>query len=549
MILKNPSSVFVIKPFATQPSIAFSACRGASKDFSFLQISSINFSFFKAEKFSFLKNFMIAVSFFVAVYTFSSYEKHSLRSRIDCLAVVFSNVANADLTMIFSLQFFSFYFIMIFMSENKKKQAELFLKSHNFDCGVSVGFLTDRIFYDMNLGLFGGKEKSGQDMFKTWILPPEKKPKNQNVIVIDAGGTNFRSCLVSFDSEGEFSISDFKKTRMPGLEKELSKDEFFNQIADNIDYLRDKADRIGFCFSYAMKITKDGDGIPNAFSKEVKAPEVLGCPVGKTLAEKLYSRGWNKIQKIVLLNDTEAALLAGKSAAKNGTEFSSYIGFILGTGVNAAYVQPAVSLSADEKIEKQIIVCESGKCDKLPLSDFDLAMDKKCAVPKQYQLEKQESGAYLGPVALEILLFAAKEKLLSEFCAQKIMELKKLSLIEMDDFLYAPFADGTVSSLCENDGDREIIFTLFDALITRSAKNAAAILCANAKMSGEGKNCLRPIGILCNGTTFYKTHKLRERVETYLENYLTGELGIHYEILTLENDITLGAAVAASAKF
>lgn len=435
------------------------------------------------------------------------------------------------------------------MSENKKLQAELFLKKHNFDCGVSVDFLAERILYDMNLGLFGGKEKAGQDMFKTWILPPDEKPKNQNVIVIDAGGTNFRSCLVSFDGDGNFSISDFKKTKMPGVEKELSKDEFFNQIADNIEYLRDKADRIGFCFSYAMNITKDGDGIPNAFSKEVKAPEVLGCPVGKTLAEKLHSRGWNKIQKITLLNDTEAALLAGAAAAKNGTKFSSYIGFILGTGINAAYVQPAAESSLNgknEKIEKQIVVCESGKCDKIPLSDFDSSMDKKCAVPKQYPLEKQCSGAYLGPVALEMLLFAAKDKLVSDFCAQKIMELKKLSLIEIDDFLHSPFKAGTVSSLCENDGDREAIFVLFDELITRCAKNAAAILCANAKMSGEGKNCLHPIGILCNGTTFYKTHKLHERIESYLEDCLTRKLGIHYEILTLENDITLGTAIAAT---
>ena len=66
-------------------------------------------------------------------------------------------------------------------------------------------------------------------------------------------------------------------------------------------------------------------------------------------------------------------------------------------------------------------------------------------------------------------------------------------------------------------------------------------------MSGEGKSCLHPIGILCNGTTFYKTHKLHARIESYLEDCLTRKLGIHYEILTLENDITLGTAIAATA--
>lgn len=421
-----------------------------------------------------------------------------------------------------------------------ENQVNEFLKKNNFDNDISVDFLSEKILYDMNLGLFGGKEKSGEDMFRAWILPPEKRPENQNVIVIDAGGTNFRSCLVSFDKNGDFSISDFRKTKMPGVERELSKKEFFDAIAGNIEYLKNKSDRIGFCFSYAMNITKDGDGIPNAFSKEVKAPEVLGCPVGKTLAEVLHSRGWNKIKKIVLLNDTEAALLAGKAAAKNGTEFSSYIGFILGTGINAAYIQPKL----DGKIENQIIVCESGKCDKIPLSDFDKAMDKKCAVPKQYPLEKQCSGAYLGAVAFEMLLSAAEEKFLSDGTSKKIRNLEKLTLIEVDEFLHSPYKDGSICSLCENEDDREKIYLILDALIERCAKNAAAILSACAKMSGKGKNCLHPIGILCNGTTFYKTHKLHERIVSYLDKFLIKDNGIYYEILTLDNDITLGTAIA-----
>lgn len=424
-----------------------------------------------------------------------------------------------------------------------KEQVSTFLKKHNFNEELSVQHIADLIFYDMNLGLFGGSEKAGEDMFKAWILPPEQKPVNKNVIVIDAGGTNFRTCLVSFDEKGTFTISDFKKTKMPGIERELSKEEFFNEIADRIEYLRDRAERIGFCFSYAMSITEDADGIPNAFSKEVKAKEVLGCPVGKTLLEVLRARGWKKIEKVVLLNDTEAALLAGKACGKEGVNFSGFIGFIFGTGINAAYIQPEIN-TEEVKIKKQIVVCESGKCDKIPLSDFDKSMDKKCVVPKQYPLEKQCSGAYLGAVALEMLLSAADDGLLSAECAQKVKDLKSLSLIEADDFMHAPYKEGTVSSLCFNDEDREKIFLLFDALIDRAAKNGAAILCACARMSGEGKDCLHPIGMLCNGTTFYKTNRLYERIFSYLEDTLTKQNGIHYEILTVDDDITLGTAVA-----
>ena len=84
------------------------------------------------------------------------------------------------------------------------------------------------ILDDMNRGLNG--LKSDEDMIPTWCMPPKSKVVNKSVIVIDAGGTNFRSCLVTFDANGVASISEMEKTKMPGVEKELSKKEFFDQF-------------------------------------------------------------------------------------------------------------------------------------------------------------------------------------------------------------------------------------------------------------------------------------------------------------------------------
>ena len=415
-----------------------------------------------------------------------------------------------------------------------------FLLRHNFPTALDISSITSSILYDMNLGLgfVFSNEKSGQDMFRTWLLPPKNPPRCEKVIVIDAGGTNFRSCLVSFDESGNASVSDFRKTSMPGVEKELSKKEFFSKIADNIEYLKNKSEKIGFCFSYAMQITKDGDGIPNAFSKEIKAPEVLGVPVGKTLCEELSARGWNKIKKITLLNDTVSALLSG-AGAFGGRQFSSYIGFILGTGMNAAYIQPETGA-----VENQIIVCEAGKCDKIPLSDFDVTLDKKTAVPGQYKLEKGCSGAYLGKIGLEMLLSAAEESIFSSSANEKIKSLTDLTLIEMDSFLQNPFSESLVSELCENDDDRQKIYELFERAVDRTARYAASILSANAIQSGAGKNPLRPICIVANGTTFYKTHKLKQKIESYLYDFLTEKNSIYFEIVQVENDITIGTAVA-----
>ncbi len=434
------------------------------------------------------------------------------------------------------------------MSEKKMGELKMlakvnaFLSCHNFEVNKDINAVINSLLFDMNSALFGNtvNVKAGQDMIKTWMLPPKASPKNKSVIVIDAGGTNFRSCLVKFDSEGKPTITDLKKTSMPGIERELSKSEFFDKIADNIDYLKDKADSINFCFSYAMTITKDGDGIPNAFSKEIKAKEVLGLPVGKTLKETLVKRGWTSIKSVILMNDTLSALLAGTADIPQGTEYSSFIGFILGTGMNAAYIQ-----KAKDGVEKQIIVCESGKCDKISLSDFDRQVDKKTTVPGQYLLEKGCSGAYLGHVVYEALIKGADWGLFTQKSCENIKKLTSLNLIDTNAFMHSPLKKGNpVSDALTCDDDTRVAFEIIDAIFDRCARYAAAILAACVIQSDEGKDPCRPVCLLCNGTTFYKTYKLKERVTAYLEDVLVRQRSIYYDIVSKENDITLGTAAA-----
>ena len=419
-----------------------------------------------------------------------------------------------------------------------------FLMKHNFVNHIDVLSLAQGILDDMKRGL--KKEPADQDMIRTFCNPPEKTAKNESVIVIDAGGTNFRSCLVTFDQEGQPQISEMEKTRMPGVERELSRKEFFEQFAVNLEHLKNKADRIGFCFSYPMEIQENGDGILLGFSKEVKAPEVVGCKVGECLKEALAAHGWNTIKRITMCNDTVSALLAGAACAGDPHRYSSYIGYILGTGMNAAYLQPDCDCCG---IQKQIVVCESGKFRSVNRSDFDIEFDKTTVKPGSFFLEKQCSGAYLGPVSTIILQTAANESLFSEATNKALLALAEpLTLIEMDKFLHGPFNKGCILGkiACENasEEDLDIMYQLLDAVVERSARCSAAILTACAIQTGAGKNAAKPISILCNGTTFYKTWMVRERTAAYLDEILTNRLGIHWEIVSADNDITLGTAIA-----
>lgn len=439
---------------------------------------------------------------------------------------------------------------------NPKYAVNAFLGRHNFAVGgPDVNSAIRSMMYDMEEGLIRDPSNPpGQgpslDMIPTWAAPPESSPKNKSVIVIDAGGTNFRSCLVTFDASGIPTISDMQKTAMPATDREYGKKEFFDTIASYLDHLKNKATHIGFCFSYAMTITPEGDGKVIVFSKEIKAKEVIGSHVGASLSEALVARGWNKPEKIILLNDTTAALLAGASSATNGKMYDSYVGFILGTGMNAAYIESGKIAKIPASIKApaaQIVVCESGKSNKIARSEFDEAFDRTTNTPGLYGFEKMCSGAYLGPVSRLALVKAAEEGLFSASVASDLAKLDVLELKDMDQFFYGPYRTDTKLGAILAKGtedDRETAFRLLDAFVERAARLAAANLAAAVIKSGKGSNPAKPVSLLCEGTTFIRTHNLRERVVGYLNQVLTEERGLSYEIVTMDNAVTLGSAIA-----
>jgi hexokinase len=420
--------------------------------------------------------------------------------------------------------------------------------------GLDVGALTDALLYDMERGLTG--LSASQDMIPTWTAPPASRPKNMSVIAIDAGGTNFRSSLVSFDDNGRAEISMQEKTKMPATDKELSKAEFFDAMASNLDRLKGKSNRIGFCFSYAMKITPDEDGEGIVFSKEIKAREVEGERVGRGLSAALAGRGWQVPEKITLINDTKAALLSG-AAAHNGAEYSSFVGLILGTGLNSAYIERA-PIGKAAKIDRppaipqsQIVVCESGKFTQIPQSDFDRALDAETQTPGLYLIEKMCSGAYMGRLASLVVEAAAREGLFSKPLADGLQGLN-LSLKDMDRFLWSPFDSGAdwaktglgAITAKGTEDDYALMYLLLDSLVDRQARLAAGVAAAAVIKSGGGANPARPVCVVIEGTTVLKTRRLRERMFGYMSDILRARRR-YFDIITVENAITLGAAIAA----
>ena len=410
---------------------------------------------------------------------------------------------------------------------------------------VDIDKVCSMFLDEMGNGLSG--KKSSLMMIPTYIDTEENIPLGKSVIVLDAGGTNFRTATVRFDKPGIPTITKFQKFPMPGTggEGNVSKLEFFDRIADFITESVSDSSKIGFCFSYPTEIFPSGDGKLIHFVKEVKAPEVEGTMIGENLLAAIKRKGLDHNKEIVILNDTVATLLAGKAQEK---QYESYIGFILGTGTNCSYVEKNSCLGKLQNLNKnnsQAINMESGQFDLFKGGLLDQEFMSTTDKPKEGRFEKMISGAYQGPLALLVLKKAAETGLFSNECKKDILNISELNPVIMDSFLNNP--DNTQNMLnkfCTTKSDTIILFTLLDQLIERSAKLTASQLAAVVLKTDKGDDPTFPVSITADGTTYYKTRGLKFRTEFYLKDFLENKKNRYIEFSHIEDAPLIGAAVA-----
>ena len=139
----------------------------------------------------------------------------------------------------------------------------------------------------------GLENESGSSlkMIPTYTEVVSSLAKGEPVIVLDAGGTNFRTCLVTFDEQGLAHIEDFRKVSMPGVKEEVTAQQFLSTFADEVERLIDKSDKIGFCFSYAAAITRRPRRHPFGILQGDQGHRGLGKKVGASLLSELARRG------------------------------------------------------------------------------------------------------------------------------------------------------------------------------------------------------------------------------------------------------------------
>lgn len=406
-----------------------------------------------------------------------------------------------------------------------------------------AGFLDE-----MEKGLNG--VASSLSMIPAYVNPAGVVPCRKSVAVIDAGGTNLRICTAQFNEQGGIELAHFSKRPMPGRDSEISAAEFYRELTDALEPLKDDFDDIGFCFSYPATITPRFDGRLLHWTKEIKIPELVGEHIGEGLIHALEERGLTG-KKVVVLNDTVAALLAGLAQGKN-LNASSYIGFILGTGTNTAYVEHNENIGKlDGYLQEgsQVVNVESGGFSVFRRGPFDRTLDQRSENPGGHVFEKTISGVYLGPIALELLQALTAEQVFSAAAAAAFVIMKDLSTIHIANLTAGNGCDtGVLGSEAFTEGDREIMKTVFTAVIDRAALLTAVNIMAAVIKSGSGQDPDRPVCVNIDGSTYYKIFGLAEKVQAHLGAMLKAR-GLHIRCIHVDDGPVVGAAIAGLTTF
>jgi hexokinase len=381
------------------------------------------------------------------------------------------------------------------------------------------------------------EEGRGLPMIPTYLRTDGNVPLGEKAIVIDAGGTNFRCALVTFTENGPETSRMFK-TKMPGIARPASWDEFVSFVADAVEPLAGEADDIGFCFSYSAVITPEIDGRVNCIDKEVVIEQSEGKLVGASLLRELERRGITG-KRIVILNDT-AAVLLGVSATLDKEKYGGFIGQINGTGTNTCCIVPLDKIGKLHMSGKDgvIVNIESGLYDALPRGDFDLELDRESNNPGLKHLEKMTSGVYLGALSRKIFAAAAAEGVLSKDCLDRIAALGAYDASAVDRWA----SGGARDELGVSEDEAQFLQDVCLALFDRSARCMCTNLTAIALLTGEGGE--KPICVCAEGSLVQKSRHFLPLLEKYLAEYALGVFGRKLE-LTVGYETTLPGAAAA----
>jgi hexokinase len=373
-----------------------------------------------------------------------------------------------------------------------------------------------------------GLKEDGQEIrcLPTYITPPKTGVKGTS-LVLDLGGTNYRTAKVDFSGdEPVIHPEDGWKRDLSVMRTEgFTQKALFEKLADPINEMNLSDELpIGYCFSYPAESTLDGDAKLLRWTKGVNIKEMLEQPVGQPLLNHLNESG-KKFTSVKVINDTVASLFAGLT--KSG--YDAYIGLIVGTGTNmAALMRPdkIKKLNPEYKGTEPIPVnLESGNFNPPYLTYVDDKVDASSDSKGRQRFEKAVSGMYLGEIFKSMFPYDEVE---DKFDAQKLTGIMNYPDMYKKKYVQAA---------------RQIY--------TRSAQLVAASLAGLILVLVSHDSSVRDICLTAEGSLFWSKDKrgkdynklVAEELNNLLVEFNLKEVQV--DINQMKNANLIGSAVAA----
>lgn len=393
---------------------------------------------------------------------------------------------------------------------------------------------------NMENGLAGICSASDCKMLPAFVTADGRPPLGEKVLTLDAGGSNLRAALVSFTEHGPL-IEGLRTRPVPGVGASITRARFLREIAEFAAPLAGQADRLGFCFSYQAEILPNGDGKVIQFSKEVIVTDGDGMLVCQELLDTFRDMGLPAPSSFALVNDTVAALLGGCAA---GRQADGWLGLILGTGNNICYLADSSHIKRPIPgwtAPTMVVNMESGVYSGFPQGTFDKEVDAASMSPGEYGNEKMVGGVYQGDV-LQHTLAGADDLFSDEFHA-RLAQAGQLTSADLSVLAADPTAPGTLSGLCATPEDLEALIVVVDCLLERAAKLVTITLAGPMEAENMGRTA--PAHVVAEGSTFWKNHVLRGKIEAHAEQFILDRLGRRCTFVSADNPNLTGAALAA----
>ncbi|KAJ3026993.1 UNVERIFIED_CONTAM: hexokinase A [Siphonaria sp. JEL0065] len=294
--------------------------------------------------------------------------------------------------------------------------ATLLRLQHQFELnGDKLSQISKQMIAEMKKGL--GSDDQTMKMIPTHVVRRPKGDETGSYLALDLGGTNFRVCEVTLDGHGKTRSRQSKHTVTDDLKSGTGEAlfDFFAQCVKNFllndgqneiteAELESKHYKLGFTFSFAVNQVSINEGYLLLWNKGFSASNCIDKNV-VVLLQDAFKRKKLNVSVTALVNDTTGTLVSHAYTAPD-----TYVGVILGTGTNAAYVEKTENITkfkAAGHAKDMIINTEWGAFDDeqvvIPRTKYDHKVDRGTPHAKTWTFEKLISGMYLGEIVRYVL--------------------------------------------------------------------------------------------------------------------------------------------------